>query len=55
MEQNSANIDNYKLSGIYVCSANNRVSDINDESTIKTGEVSVLLQGMIYQKKSKTI
>lgn len=55
MEQNSANIDNYKLSGIYVCSANNRVSDINDESTIQTGEVSVLLQGMIYQQISKTI
>lgn len=48
MEQNNANtsIDKFKLSGIYVCSAENGVADIHG-STVQTGEVSVLLKGMI--------
>ncbi|XP_071126627.1 uncharacterized protein [Mytilus edulis] len=43
IEQNSANIDNFKLSGIYVCRAENGVADIHG-STIQTGEASVILQ-----------
>lgn len=47
MDQNSANID-FKLSGIYVCSAENGVADTHG-STVQTGEVPVLLQGLICQ------
>lgn len=47
MDQNSANIDNFKLSGIYVCSATNGVADIHG-STVQTGKVSVRLRGLNY-------
>ncbi|VDI24677.1 Hypothetical predicted protein [Mytilus galloprovincialis] len=52
MEQNSANtcIDKFKLSGIYVCSAENGVADIHG-STVQTGEVSVLLQAATQNKQ----
>ncbi|CAG2249571.1 CD56 [Mytilus edulis] len=45
MDQNSAisSTNNFKLSGMYVCSAENGVADIHG-STIQTGKVSVLLQ-----------